>query len=227
MPKLRHIGTPGLTTRVHLLLYMCCVIWAACDTDRIVSSEPSNRAMDDALGIDRIDGDTSIVHVGVRVHTDKSRLQLRQLVAMLNEINHIWRSQADICFSMQITSSPAYLLDKTFDIWFLSQLPENADSGFLAMDPESATVVGAYINDHQIWALENHRFGSQVMAHELGHALTLGHYMGPGADTSLMKESVSQGFRLHDGEIRRARAVAKRRELRDVDQNECESPTLF
>jgi len=166
---------------------------------------------------------TPVYRIKLRVHNGQSTLPVAYLRESLEEMNSIWWSQAGVCFEITSTKDDARAPDG-FDIWFVPEVP----------DPPGTN--GVYKGDHDIWSRDYPKLmpaqnpvahpAARTSAHELGHGLTLPHYNGyPDSRDSLMS-SGTLGWRLHDLQIRAARARAQQKGNPDTTPTNCSAPEI-
>jgi hypothetical protein len=159
-----------------------------------------------------------VYRIHLRVHLGKSGRYPAEFKEILDEINHIWWSQAGICFEVQ-TLYDDRVLDNGMDIWFSPRLNE------------SDTWNGYYRGDHDIWVRDTPLLGpaenpakypaARTAAHEFGHGFNLPHRQD--SDDNLMR-SKTFGWQLSEGEIALARITAAQRALPDTNPLRCGPP---
>ena len=170
---------------------------------------------------------STVYRIALRVHRGDSDLSNDELLAVLDEMNWIWWSQAAICFEIEIVDRRADHADRLRLL--VSQ----------GRDPCSPGANGVYCGDHDIHTLDRPNLGpaddpawdtvhdpSRTSAHELGHGLTLQHYDGHADSNDSLMSSGRQGFKLHDFEIDAARTRADEKKLDDTGAVHCAAPTL-
>jgi hypothetical protein len=154
-----------------------------------------------------------VYRIPLRIHLGDSERPLQEWIAILEEINHIWLSQAGICFEMH-TVYHDYVLDNGMDIWF---------------SPGRGKILNGYFSDeHEIWVkdtpdlrpapIPSKYAASRTAAHELGHGLNLSHRED--ADNNLMR-SQTRGWKLNEEEIKGARKRAAEIAISDMEELHC------
>jgi hypothetical protein len=150
-----------------------------------------------------------VYHIPLRVHLDESARRVATFTEILEEINHIWWSQAGICFEMQVVMNDV-VKSSGFDIWFVPRI-DNNDS-----------INGVYSSGHSIYVRDTPILGAaprpalhpaaRTAAHELGHALGLQHRQD--SEDNLMR-SKTFGWQLNKDEIAIARKAAASQAVKD------------
>jgi hypothetical protein len=201
------------------------VILALLSTDAVsIAQDPAKPQQFASV---RIDSDSAspfpsgpVYRIPLRVHLGESSRSPQDIKVILNEINHIWLSQAGICFEMQIVldNEP---LERGMDIWFKPMLPRGADLN------------GLFLGDHDIQVRDTpvlkpaehpaRHPAARTAAHECGHGLSLSHRQD--SDDNLMRSKTS-GWQLNDQEIRDARRAAAKMALPDARLRGCAEPAL-
>ncbi|HUI44381.1 MAG TPA: hypothetical protein VL122_00140 [Nitrospirota bacterium] len=156
-----------------------------------------------------------VYHIPLRVHLDESAWRAAAVTEILEEINHIWWSQAGICFEMEIVMNDD-VKSSGFDIWFVPRI-DNSDS-----------INGVYNSGHSIYVRDTptlraaprpaHHPAARTAAHELGHALGLPHRQD--SEDNLMR-SKTFGWQLNKDEIATARKAAASRAIKDNIEPMC------
>jgi hypothetical protein len=187
------------------------------------ASEPDAGAPDDGAGGRGEDPPlTPVYRIALRVHRGNSALDDQTLLAVLDEMNWIWWSQAAVCFEIEVVDGDQTIATG-FDIWFHER-----------EIPCSPGANGVYCGDHDIHTLDRPSLGaadnaewdternpSRTSAHELGHGLNLDHYNGFADSNDSLMSSGRQGFKLHDAEIQTARTRARTKGLADTTPLHC------
>jgi hypothetical protein len=193
---------------------------AAADAGPLVDAGTGGRGADPPF--------STVYRIALRVHRGDSDLSDDDLLAVLDEMNWIWWSQAAICFEIEIVSDDQ-TMQSGFDFWFhKDQIPcsPGANGVYCSSDHDIHSLDRPNLSpaDDPAWNVVHGP--SRTSAHELGHGLTLQHYDGnPDSNDSLMS-SGHQGFKLHDFEITAARMRADEKKLDDTGAIHCAVPTL-
>jgi hypothetical protein len=159
-----------------------------------------------------------VYRIPLRVHLGKSKRPVQKWPPILEEINHIWLSQAGICFEMEIVLHDD-VLNRGMDIWFVSG--------------ENEVYNGMFRDEHDIWtkdtpnlrpALNPARYpAARTAAHELGHGLGLMHN---GSSDNYLMQSQTYGWELEDGERVIARSHAEVMAHNDRSYSHCREPEI-
>ena len=168
-----------------------------------------------------------VYRIALRVHRANSGLDEAHMLAVLEEVNWIWWSQAAVCFEIEVVDHEQPM-DMGFDFWFHEDVI-----------PCSPGANGVYCGPHDIHSLDDPNLGrtnnaewdtehdaARTTAHELGHGLGLGHYNGYADSNDSLMASGRQGFKLHDSEVEAARRRARSRALEDLTPLYCGAPAL-
>jgi hypothetical protein len=158
----------------------------------------------------------SVYHVPLRVHVGKSARRAAGFAKILDEINHIWWSQAGICFEMQVVMNDD-VQSSGFDLWFVPKINNN---DFLN---------GVFSSRHSIYVRDTPMLNAsprpaqhpaaRTAAHELGHALNLPHRQD--SDDNLMR-SKTYGWQLNHREIAVARKAAEAQAIKNNSAFTCD-----
>jgi hypothetical protein len=162
-----------------------------------------------------------VYRIPLRVHLGESSRAPQDFKDILDEINHIWLSQAGICFEMHVVLDDE-LLEHGMDIWFKPALPGGPDLN------------GFFLSGHDIQVRDTpilkpaerpaRHPAARTAAHECGHGLSLDHRQD--ADDNLMR-SKTYGWQLNGREIRDARRAAATMALPDAPFRRCAEPVLL
>lgn len=152
-----------------------------------------------------------VYRIPLRVHLGESGRNPEEFKDILDEINHIWLSQAGIFFVMQVVLHDEPL-EQGMDIWFMPVL-----QGGLGLN-------GFFLGNHDIQVRDTpilkpaehpaRHSAARTAAHECGHGLSLPHRQD--SDDNLMR-SKTYGWQLNAQEIRDARKAAAMMALPDVE----------
>jgi hypothetical protein len=149
----------------------------------------------------------TVYGIPLRVHLGQSGRTPRDFLEILQEINHIWMSQAAICFEIE-TVMHNEISEAGFDIWFTPDIDGSDDFNGYFVNPH-----GIRVRDTPILHPADHPArnpAARTAAHELGHALGLLHRQE--SDDNLMR-SKTFGWFLSDDEVVTARRGAARMSL--------------
>jgi hypothetical protein len=162
-----------------------------------------------------------VYRIPLRVHLGESDRSPHKFKDILDEINHIWLSQAGICFEMQVVLDDEPL-EQGMDIWFMPVLPGGPGmNGYFRSDHD------IQVRDTPILKPAEHPARhptARTAAHECGHGLALSHRQD--SDDNLMR-SKTYGWQLNDQEIRDARRAAAKMDLPDARVRGCAEPVLL
>jgi hypothetical protein len=152
-----------------------------------------------------------VYRIPLRVHIGESGRNPQELKDILDEINHIWLSQAGIFFVMQVVPDDEPL-EQGMDIWFMPVLQGDPSlNGYFRSDHD------IQVRDTPILKPAEHPArhpAARTAAHECGHGLSLPHRQD--SDDNLMR-SKTYGWQLNAQEIRDARKAAAMMALPDVE----------
>jgi hypothetical protein len=159
-----------------------------------------------------------VYRIPLRVHLGKSERAVKDWIQILEEINHIWFSQAGICFEMETVRHDG-IMNNGMDIWFVSRKNEIYN--------------GMFRDEHDIWTKDTPNLrpatdpakypAARTGAHELGHGLGLIH--NESSDNNLMR-SQTFGWKLDEDEIAVARDHAEQMAHPDQSYLRCSSPRI-
>jgi hypothetical protein len=162
-----------------------------------------------------------VYRIPLRAHLGASDRSPQEFKDILDEINHIWLSQAGICFEMQVVLDDEPL-EQGMDIWFMPGLPGGPGlNGYFRSDHD------IQVRDTPILKPAEHPArhpAARTAAHECGHGLSLTHRQD--SDDNLMR-SKTYGWQLNTQEIREARRTAAKIALPDTTLRGCAEPVLF
>ena len=138
----------------------------------------------------------------------------KKALLVAREINRIWKSQANICFQIEISRNEEPVVNG-LDIWFVEYIP--GWNGYFETNHE------IYVRDNPILSEVDYPAKSaaaRTAAHEIGHAFGLHHRQN--SNENLMR-SKSYGWMLNAWEIHKAREGVPSG-ARWFDDPECPEP---
>ncbi len=162
-----------------------------------------------------------VYRIPLRVHLGESGRSPGDFIAILDEINSIWLTQAGICFEMQIVLDNRPL-EQGMDIWFMPNLPGGAGLNGYFRDEHNIQVRDTPVLGPA--ANPAHYPAARTAAHEFGHGLSLQHRQN--SDDNLMR-SKTFGWQLNRKEIQEARGAAAEKALQDTAPRKCEEPRIL
>ncbi|NTW65193.1 MAG: hypothetical protein HGB21_02595 [Nitrospirae bacterium] len=152
-----------------------------------------------------------VYRIPLRVHLGESGRDPLEFKDILDEINHIWLSQAGIFFVMQVVLDDEPL-EQGMDIWFMPTL-----QGIPGLNGYFQSAHDIQVRDNPILKPAEHPArhpAARTAAHECGHGLSLPHRQD--SDDNLMRSKTS-GWQLNAQEIRDARKAAAMMALPDAE----------
>ena len=206
----------ALLSAVVLALLSLDTVSAAPDP---AQSQPASVHIDGTSGPSFSPG--PVYRIPLRIHLGASDRSPQEFKEILDEINHIWLSQAGICFEMQVVLDDEPL-EQGMDIWFMPVLPGGPGmNGYFRSDHD------IQVRDAPLLKPAEHPARhptARTAAHECGHGLSLSHRQD--SDDNLMR-SKTYGWQLNDQEIRDARRAAAPMALSDALVRGCAKPVLL
>jgi hypothetical protein len=211
-----------MTKRQILFILFCSVLPLLSPNAEALEPDPSQQvkaAIDDRV-VPAPHHDP-VYRIPLRVQLGESGRSPEDFIAILEEINDIWLSQAGICFEMQIVLDNKPLIGG-MDIWFMPTLPGGPGLN------------GSFRDEHNIQVRDTpilgpaahpaHYPAARTAAHEFGHSLSLQHRQN--SDDNLMR-SKTFGWQLSGEEIQQARGAAAEKALQDTSPGKCEEPGIL
>lgn len=213
-----------LQTIVKTTALLSMVVLALLSLDAISAAQDLARLQLASIPIDGSSAPTvpqgPVYRIPLRVHLGESGRSPLEFKDILDEINHIWLSQAGICFEMHVVLDDEPL-EQGMDIWFMPVLPEGPGlNGYFLSDHDIR------VRDTPLLKTAEHPArhpAARTAAHECGHGLSLSHRQD--SDDNLMR-SKTDGWQLNDLEIRDARRVAATMALPNAPLRGCAEPAL-
>lgn len=192
-----------------------------------------------------------VLRIPLAVHVGGSALSDDDICGIMEEMNNIWYAQAGICFEMELDrvffdmgnpqiDRASEKRSNILNFWLLrdnSLFPtaQSANGVYLGGRDEAYTMDRPGLNTGGV--VTRSRFAAaRTGAHELGHALSLGHQNCGAACYNLLMTSGRRGFEIVTGvpasvnEVQRARNTAvssRRRALGDTSSNFCSPPRFI
>ncbi len=188
--------------------------------------------------------DDPVLRIPLRVHVGHSDLSDDDVCGVMEEINQVWWRQARICFEMDLDRrvQPSRDLEKEPDVLNLWLMRDS--SLFRSAQGANGVYIGGEIDEAYTVDVPNlgeapnpaDYLAARTGAHELGHALRLGHQNCGSRCDDLLMTSGRQGTALVSGspasvdeiDVARQTAVtAARRALEDTGPDRCAPPRFI
>lgn len=234
-----HTTTGARAIGMLVRLAVLAVVPAAC-SEPAAGTDGTDASTTDASVADGGDGCTDLLTVPVRVHLLRSDvasldadLPESELPRLFAAVDEIW-AQACIHFELEstitetVSADGAAQFEAATDMMMVADaltalLPRDAmlDPGvnvFVIRDLGSLRAGGRYFEplDSVVWSdtrMDGSRTSPAILAHELGHSLSLTHYDGPGFEQNLMQAGgpgvdISMSRELTADQVAAARAQA-------------------
>ena len=211
-----------MTRRLMLFILFCAILSLLSPNAEALEPDPSQqvKAVIDGPVIPTVHHDP-VYRIPLRVHLGESGRSPEDFMAILEEINGIWLSQAGICFEMQIVLDNEPLM-RGMDIWFMPILPGGSGLNGYFRDEHNIQVRDTPVLGPA--AHPAHYPAARTAAHEFGHGLSLQHRQN--SDDNLMR-SKTFGWQLSGKEIQEARGAAAEKALQDTAPGKCEEPRIL